>query len=191
MHRLLKAALLVALLLPGLAEAFELKPAVGLTFTDVTKDPPSGTASGKAGWQVGGTLAFGEGLYFEAGAFYAQKGTDVTSSAPSHPFDIKGISGVRIPASIGLRFLGGERDSLGLRAFGGGSAFIVTSVDAKGLTKSDFESPTYGAFLGAGVDFLMLFADLQYEWGLTHVSKLSTIDVGNSRSVFLNVGLRL
>jgi hypothetical protein len=191
MNRLFKAALLVALLLPGLAAAAELKPAVGLTFTDVTKDPASGTASGKAGWQAGGTLVFGDRLYFEAGAFYAQKGTDVTSTAPSEPWEIKGISGVRIPASLGLRFLGHERDSLGLRAFGGGSAFIVTSVDAKGLSKSDFESPTYGAFLGGGVDFLMLFADLQYEWGLTNVGKHGTIDVGSSRSIFLNVGLRL
>jgi hypothetical protein len=191
MIRLLRAPLLAALLLPGLASALELKPALGLTFTDVTKDPVTGTASAKAGWQLGGTLVWGEKLYFEAGAFYAQKGLDATSTAPANPFDIKGISGVRIPAMVGLRLLGGEKDSLGIRAFGGGSAFLVTSVDATGLSKSDFESPTWGAFLGAGVDFLMLFADLKYEWGLTDVSSLSTIDVGSSRSIYLNVGLRL
>jgi hypothetical protein len=191
MTRFLRASLLVAFLLPDLASALELKPAVGLTFTDVTKDPVTGTSSGKAGWQLGGTLVWGEKLYFEAGAFYAQKGVDATSTAPSNPFQIKGISGVRIPALVGVRLLGGDQQALGVRAFGGGSAFIVTGVDATGLSKSDFESPTYGAFLGAGVDFLMLFADLQYEWGLTDVSSLSTIDVGSSRSIFLNVGIRL
>jgi hypothetical protein len=191
MTRLPKASLLLALLLPGLAGAVELKPALGLTFTDVSKDPANGTASGQVGWQVGGTLVFGERLYFEAGAFYAQKSTDVTSTAPTNPFEIKGISGVRIPALVGFRLLGGEKDSLGVRAFGGGSAFLVTSVDATGLSKSDFESPTWGAFVGAGVDFLMVFADLQYEWALTDVSSLSTIDVGSTRSIYLNVGLRM
>jgi hypothetical protein len=191
MNRVLKAVLLSTLLLPGLASALELKPALGITFSDLTQDPVSGTSSGKVGWQLGGTLVWGDRLYFEAGAFYAQKGTEVTSTAPANPFEIKGVSGVRIPAMVGLRLLGGEKDALGIRAFGGGSAFLVTAVDATGLTKSDFESPTYGVFLGAGVDFLMLFADLKYEWGLTDVSKLSTIDVGSSRSIILNVGLRL
>jgi len=191
MSRPVRASALLALLLPGMAVALELKPAVGLTYSDITKDPVTGTSSAKAGWQLGGTLATGERLYFEAGAFYAQKGLNATSTAPSNPFDIKGVTGVRIPAMVGLRLLGGEPDALGVRVFGGGSAFIVTSVDATGLSKSDFESPTWGAFLGAGVDFLMLFADLQYEWGLTDVSKVSTIDVGSSRSLFLNVGLRL
>jgi len=191
MTRIQRASLVVALLLPGLAGALEFKPALGLTYSDITKDPVTGTSSAKAGWQLGATLATGERLYFEAGAFYAEKRLNATSTAPSNPFDISGVNGVRIPAMVGLRLLGGEPDALGIRVFGGGSAFIVTSVDATGLSKSDFESPTWGAFLGAGVDFLMLFADLQYEWGLTDVSSLDTIDVGSSRSLFLNVGLRL
>lgn len=191
MSRILRASVLLVILLPGLAGAFELKPAVGLTYTDITKDPATGTSSAKPGWQVGATLITGERLYLEAGAFYATKGIDATSTAPSNPFDITGVSGFRIPAMVGLRLLGGEPGALDIRAFGGASAFIVTSVEATGLSKSDFESPTYGAFLGAGVDFLMLFADLQYEWGLTDVSELSTIDIGSSRSLFLNVGLRL
>jgi hypothetical protein len=191
MTRLLRASLLLALLLPGLAGALELKPAIGLTFTDVTKDPVSGTASAKAGWQIGGTVLMGERLYFEAGAFYAEKGADVTSTVPGSTYQLDAIKGVRIPAMVGLSLLGGQEGALGLRAFGGGSAFIVTAVNATGLSTSDFESPTYGVFLGAGVDFLMLFADLKYEWGLTDVSSLSTIDVGSSRSIYLNVGIRL
>ncbi len=191
MSRILRASVVLAFLLPGLAGAFELKPAVGLTYTDITEDPATGTSSAKAGWQAGATLLTGDRLYLEAGVFYARKGINATSTAPSNPFDIEGISGFRFPAMVGLRLLGGEPGALGIRVFGGGSVFILTSVEATGLSKSDFESPTYGAFLGAGVDFLMLFADLQYEWGLTDVSKLSTIDIGSSRSLFLNVGLRL
>lgn len=191
MTRLLRSALAVALLAPGLAGALELKPAVGLTYNDLTKNPVSGSSSAKAGWQLGGTLVWGEKLYFEAGAFYGTKSTNFSSAALTVPVDANGVSGFRIPAMIGVRLLGGEQGALGVRAFGGASCFLVTSVDATGMSKSDFESPTWGAFLGAGVDFLMLFADLSYEWGLTDVSKLATIDVGSSRSIFLNAGIRL
>jgi hypothetical protein len=40
-----------------------------------------------------------------------------------------------------------------------------------------------------GVDVLFLFADLKYEWSLTDMGK--TLDVGQSRSFFLDVGVRL
>ena len=169
---------------------FELKPAVGLSWTGVSKDPASGDTQAQLGWQIGGTVLLGEKLYFEGGAFYAKKSTDITAVSASQSIDFKGVSGVRIPAMIGYRF-GGGHDSLALRIFGGGSAFIVTSVDAEGLSKGDFESPTYGIFAGAGLDFLFLFTDLAFEWSVTDVAKTSTIDVGQSRSVFLNVGVRL
>jgi hypothetical protein len=192
MNRLPHAALLLALLLGAApASAFELKPAIGITFTDVSNDPANGTASGKAGWQLGGTVLFGEKLYFEAGAFYAQKSTDITSSTPSGAVDLSSITGVRIPAMIGFHLIGEPKSEFALRLFGGGSAFIVTSVSASGLTKSDFESPTWGVFAGAGVDFLFLFLDLKYEWSLTNVSSLSTVDVGSARSFYLNAGVKI
>ena len=186
------AALLLAFaLLPAAAQALELKPAVGLTFSDVSKDPATGSAKAKAGWQAGGTVLLGEGLYFEGGLFYAKKSTDITAASASGAIDVSGITGLRIPAMVGFHLIGSPTDFLAVRAFGGGSMFIVTSVDAVGVTKSDFESPTYGVFAGVGVDVAFLFADLKYEWSLTDVSKLSTIDVGSSRSVYLNVGLKL
>ena len=83
------------------------------------------------------------------------------------------------------------KDALGLRVFGGGSAFLVTGVTGEGLSKDDFESPTYGVFAGAGLDFLMFFIDVKYEWSLTDVSKLSTVDIGQSRSLFATAGVRI
>ena len=192
MNRLAPAALLLALaLLPGSASAFELKPALGLTFTDVATDPVTGTATGKAGWQLGGTVLLGEKLYFEGGVFYSQKSADITSTTPSGSIDFTSITGLRIPAMVGFHLIGEPTGSFALRAFGGASAFLVTAVNVTGLTKSDFESPTYGAFLGAGLDFLFLFADLQYEWSLTNLSKVSTVDVGATRSFFLNGGVKI
>lgn len=182
--------LLVAALTPGLAAAqLELKPALGVSFSDVSKDPQSGQAKGKVGWQVGGTALLGERLYLEGGLFYARKSTEITQTSQS--VDVNGITGLRVPVAVGYHLIGSPGAPLALRAFGGGSVFLVTAVDATGLAKSDFESPTYGVFAGVGVDVLFLFADLKYEWSLTDVTKLSTVDVGASRSLYLNVGLKV
>ena len=192
MTRLPASLLLAAALLPAAAGAqVALKPAVGGSFSDVARDPATGSAKGKVGWQVGGTVLLGETLYVEGGAFYARKITDITATSGADTIDFKGISGVRIPVMVGYHLIGGEKAPLGLRLFGGGSAFVVTSVDAVGLTKADVKSPTYGVFAGAGVDVLFLFADLKYEWSLTDLSKVSTVDVGATRSLLLNVGVKL
>lgn len=168
-----------------------LKPAVGLTWTDLTEDPATGDAQAKAGWQLGGTALFGEKLYFEAGAFYARKSTDITATSAGGNVDVSGVDGFRIPVAVGYHLLGRDQGSLALRVFGGGAVFFVTSVDAAGLSTSDFESPTWGVFAGVGVDFLFLFADLSYEWSLTDLTSASAVDVGQSRSLFLNAGVKL
>lgn len=87
--------------------------------------------------------------------------------------------------------LGDQKDQFALRVFGGGSAFIVTSVNAPGASKDDFTSPTWGVFAGAGLDIFMFFLDIQYEWSLSDVSSLSTLDIGKSRSFIANAGIRL
>jgi hypothetical protein len=184
-------ACLAVLLFPGQGRAqLELKPAIGLTFTDVSEDPAGGEAQGRVGWQLGGTVAYGKKLYGEAGAFYAEKSTEFTSSSPDPDLTTK-ISGIRIPALVGYHLLGSEKSPFGLRLFGGGSIFIVTGVDAPGLSKDDFESPTYGVFAGVGIDITIVFVDLKYEWSLTDVGSASTIDVGQSRSFYANAGVRI
>ena len=168
----------------------ELKPGIGINFTGVSKDPQGGESKAQVGWQIGGTVLYGKKFYGEGGVFYAKKSTEFTSTTANLNFET-GISGLRIPAMIGYHLLGEEKGAFALRIFGGGSAFIVTSVTGEGLSKDDFESPTWGVFAGAGVDFLMFFVDLKYEWSLTDVSKLSTVDIGKSRSIFATAGIRM
>jgi hypothetical protein len=186
------AALGLALLAtPGLAQAqLELKPAVGLTYTSLSKNPVSGRYSAQVGYQLGATVLFGEALYVEGGLFYARKNLAFTETSTHNRFDT-GVSGLRIPVMVGIHILGAPREFLALRVFGGGSAFIVTDVTADGYTKSDFTSPTYGLFAGAGVDVGFLFVDVKYEWSLTDYSSHSTVDVGQSRSLYANAGVKI
>jgi hypothetical protein len=187
----LAAALGLALLAaPGQAQAqLELKPAIGLTYTSLSKNPISGRYSAQVGYQLGASLLYGETLYVEGGLFYSRKNLGFTETSTTRQYDT-GISGLRIPVMVGLHLIGAPRELFALRVFGGGSAFIVTDVTAPGYTKSDFTSPTYGLFAGAGADLYFLFVDLQYEWSLTNYSHVSTIDVGRSRSFFANAGVK-
>ena len=188
----LAAALALALLvMPGLAQAqLELKPALGLTYTSLSKNPVSGTYSAQVGYQFGLTVLYGETLYVEGGLLYARKNLGFTETSSHAKFDT-GVSGLRIPAMVGFHILGAPKDFFALRVFGGGAAFIVADVTAPGLTKSNFTSPTWGVFAGAGVDVAFLFVDLAYEWSLTDYSSLSTVDVGKSRSLYANAGVKI
>lgn len=168
----------------------EIKPTIGINFTDFSKDPQGGDSKAKLGYQVGGSIAFGKKLYFEPGIFFLRQSTEYTSANSNQPdVDFK-ISGLRIPIAVGYKLMGDENSEFGLRAFGGASAFILTHV--KDLDKEDFKSASFGAFLGGGLDISFVFVELQYQWSLTKVQDdVRQIDVGNSRTLFINAGVRL
>jgi len=167
-----------------------LKPGIGITFSDVSKSPVNGEVTGQVGWQIGGSIQFGNQGYIEPGLFYATKSTSFTDRTARLEFT-NDVNGFRIPVVLGLHLIGQGTGQFSLRVFGGGSAFIVTSVSARGLSKDDFTSPAWGLLVGAGLDILMFYADLQYEWSLSNVSTLSSVDIGKSRSLFATAGIRL
>ncbi|MFT3747425.1 MAG: outer membrane beta-barrel protein [Agriterribacter sp.] len=169
-----------------------IKPSVGLNFTDFSKDPNTGKYKSKAGYQLGGSVAFGKKVYIEPGIFWVKKTTEyVTENTNSD--DVKfDVSGFRIPVSVGFNLLGNEKSLVGLRAFGGASAFILTDAKAKNWNKDDFKNAAFGVFAGAGLDITIVFVEAKYEWSLTNVQKdISQVDVGKSRSVFINAGVRI
>jgi|SRR5450432_1038419 len=165
-----------------------LKPAIGINVTNWSKNPSTGVYTGQVGYQIGGSVAFGRKFYIEPGVFYGQqssKYTSNTTSADDYTFD---ISGVQIPVTIGYNLIGNEKGIFNIRVFGGGSAFIVTSVTQG--EKSAYTSPTWGVFAGTGVDFLIFFIDLKYQWSLTNVSE-NTYEVGKSKTFLVNLGAKI
>lgn len=168
----------------------ELKPAIGLNFTNFSKDPTTGKTSAKVGWQLGGTISIGNKFYGEGGLFWTYKSNEFTEDATNNKFNTT-LSGIRFPAMVGYHLIGKEGGLVGLRAFGGASVFIITKVNALDLTKDDFNKASWGVFLGAGIDVSMFFVDLKYEWSLTNVSSVTSFDVGKSKSLFVNAGIRL
>ncbi len=180
------------LALTGFSQKVVIKPTLGVNFTDFSKDPVGGEFTAQPGWQIGGSVAIGTKFYVEPGVFYTQKSSKFTTSTTPAAETNFNISGVRIPVSIGYNLIGNVKGSFNIRILGGGSVNIITSVNQG--EKSDYSSPTWGVFAGAGVDFLMLFVDLKYEWSLTNISSSVTNigdNIGQSRSIYINVGARI
>lgn len=169
----------------------ELKPAIGLTITDVSKNPDTGKAKGRAGFQIGGSVLIGNKFYFEPGVFYTKKSTEFVEEGVSAN-DIKlNMTGIRIPVTVGYHLLGNEESLAALRIMAGGSAFIVTGVDAENADKEDFNSPAWGVYAGAGVDVWILFLDVKYEWSLTDVASITDFDIGKHKALYANLGVRI
>jgi len=168
----------------------ELKPAIGMNLTNFSEDPVTGKTSAKVGWQLGGTISIGDNVYGEGGIFWTYKSNEFTQDATDNKFSTE-LSGIRIPAMVGFHLLDNEAANVGLRAFGGASVYIITKVNALVLTKDDFNTASWGVFLGAGLDISMFFVDLSYEWSLTEVSSVTSFNVGKSKTLFVNTGIRL
>jgi Outer membrane protein beta-barrel domain len=185
--------LLLLFSLPGFAgfsQKVVLKPTLGINFTDFSKDPEEGKFTAQPGWQIGGSVAIGRKFFVEPGVFYMQKSTKFTTISTPVTESNYNISGIRIPVTIGYNLIGNVVGAFNIRVLGGGSVNIITSVNQG--EKSDYTSPTWGVFAGAGVDFLFLFVDLKYEWSLTTVSSsVTNVNIGESRSFFINVGARI
>ena len=168
----------------------EVKPAIGMNFTNVSKDPESGSSSGKIGWQVGGSVLYGTKFYGEIGVFYLQKTTEFSSNDIEELNFDKKTNGIRIPVNVGLHVLGSEESLAALRVFGGGSGYFVTSVSGGELDKEDINSPQWGVHAGLGLDIWILFLEWKYEWSLTDVTSLTDFNVGQYRGSYINLGAR-
>ncbi|MBS2213602.1 PorT family protein [Carboxylicivirga mesophila] len=147
-----------------------IKPGIGINITNWSKDPGGATTSGNVGWQIGGTVAFGEKLFFEPGLFYVEQSTEVDvidSELPDNfKFDNK-ITSLRIPVNVGYSILGKEDGMFSLHVFGGPTASFVLDVkETELLSKDDHKSVNWGVQAGAGINLTMFYLDASYEWGL-------------------------
>ncbi len=144
-----------------------IKPGIGINITNWSKDPGGATTSGNVGWQIGGTVAFGEKLFFEPGLFYVEQSTEVdVIDSENFKFDNK-ITSLRIPVNVGYSIIGKEDGMFSLHVFGGPTASFVLDVkETELLSKDDHKSVNWGVQAGAGINLTMFYLDASYEWGL-------------------------
>ena len=101
------------------------------------------------------------------------------------------INGMRIPVALGFHLIGDQKGPVCAPCLRRSVSFYRYQRERAGASIDDFTRPTWGVFAGAGLGVFIFFLDLQYEWSLSDVSSLSTVDIGKSRSFIANAGIRL
>lgn len=182
--------LLISLSFSGLSQIV-LKPGIGFNFTSLSNDPLTYESTGRIGWQLGGTIAFGDEFYFEPGIFWVKNNWELQNPQVAGNKFKNDISSLRIPVFVGWNVIGDATDDKNFHVFGGPAAQIITKVNpGTGFVEDDFNKFIWGMNLGAGLAIGKIFIDGGYEWGFINIYKNDPNDVRN-RGFWLNVGFRL
>lgn len=169
----------------------ELKPAFGINAASFDSDPDSLTADGRAGYQIGASLAIGRKMYVEPGIFYNKMNLSFAPLDTGKSEFSFNTSYIRIPVNFGFQLIGKNTNLAGLRIYLGPSMFIPLNVKENSylLVKENLKSPQFDISVGAGLNIWFLFLDVSYGWGLTPQFKDDPIEA-KMQSFYANVGFR-
>ncbi|MBN1252823.1 MAG: PorT family protein [Bacteroidales bacterium] len=168
-----------------------IKPGIGFNYTSFNNDPLSYEKTGRLGFQLGGSVAFGETIYFEPGIYWVRNNYELKDVDLNVDFK-NDISSIRIPLFVGINVVGDAAEERNFHIFAGPAISFVTDVNTgdTGLTTDDFNKFLWGANLGAGLSLWKMYVDVGYEWGLNDLFK---DDPNNTKTkgLWVNVGFRL
>ena len=181
--------LVLCFVFQGVQAQFSLKPTAGINVSSATKNPDSGEAKGKVGYQFGASAVWGRKFYVEPGVYFQQINVEYTSSTDEELNFDKKTKGIRVPVQLGFNVLGNRASDVNIHIFGGASGYFVTGVDGN-VPEDEIESPQWGAIAGAGVDLWLFFLDIKYEWSLTDITSVTQFDIGKTHAFYVNAGVR-
>jgi len=154
----------------------KIKPAFGINFAHIKDSEGNFAIDGQTGFQAGGSIQFGKKFVVEPGVFWQKDKYEIKSVDDAFSGVISGhYSSLKIPLYLGFYIIGDAKSTLGIRVFGGPSAKFnigAGSDEIGGITeigKDDIKNAIWGVKAGAGVEFMFLFAELGYNWGLSDV----------------------
>jgi hypothetical protein len=169
----------------------EIRPKVGLNFSNVTETPEGYDNKAKLGFQVGVNVLIGERLYVQPGISYFSRSTEFSNDNDVNFDTDQDVSGVRVPVFVGFRFVDPDNDALfNARIFAGPTFTYFTQYEFtnEGLDEQvDWNTTHFGAEVGAGVDISIFFIDASYEFGLTKNYESTGEGVENTTGDFDNI----
>lgn len=177
---------------------FTLRPYFGINSSTLTKDFQDAEWQSKLGYQAGVDAQIGGKIYVQPGLHWEMLNQSLRPTNPSIG-DINNFRSthIRIPLLIGVRLIDPEKsDLINIRMFTGPDAGFALGADGSTFSgvrfnKDALRSASFGYNLGIGLDFLFLFADAGYRWGLSRFFDQSSMDNGSRSNVFyFNVGIR-
>lgn len=177
----------------------QINPVIGMNFSQLVNEPDQVNSESRLGWQFGVNMRFGDQFYFQPGVHYAQLNSELTPAEGADTISISSfqsnIGVLRVPLLAGFRIFSNEdKEALfNINAHAGVATEWILAVDEKetNLTKDDFASPIFGAVIGAGIDFLFLTLDIDYEIGLTPVFDKEKVQLSSepkNNALIISVG---
>lgn len=191
MKRVLFLMAVILMTFSAINAQVELKLLVGTNFVSLDNPPPGSDYAAKAGFQYGGGLLIGDKFYVEPGVQFVRMSRAITETTTEEEIDFT-QNFVKVPLYAGYHLLGHESGPVALRVFGGPAAIIAGKVK-KGdeqITKDDVKNFQLMADVGVGVDILFLFAELNYELGLTKFWENEDFD-STHKGFVINAGIHL
>lgn len=197
MKKLILFIALISFTVSGYSQ-FEIRPFVGLNFSNVSKAPDNVTTQAKVGSQIGGSLMFGRQLYFNPAISYFWRSTEFSFKGNGAVTSDQKISGVSIPLLVGYKFFDTDNDPfVNVRVFAGPSMLFMTNqqfTNAAIEKDVNWNTTQWGAQLGLGLDVSMFFIDAAYEFGLSKTNEAA--DGANFKDIknntfYINAGVRL
>lgn len=199
-----KLLLLLFLVLAGqtlVFGQFELRPAVGITQSSL-KDFTEADFNGEVGYSFGIDLMYGSRVYIQPGIHFESDRNSIYTDFGTFggTYSLK-VNKIRIPLLVGYKLFNSDTDHFfNVRVSTGPSISLVTSAEDENspliIGKDDLKSSVLGWNGGVGVDILVFFLDVNYQFGLTDVfeeRQFLGIDNQNSKNniFYLNAGIRL
>lgn len=165
----------------------KINPKVGVNISAIEAELEDIRSSARAGWNAGIDVRIGNPLFISPGLHffnYSASLEDRINDVDNFRLEDKTtIQSIKAPVNVGLKILG-------LHAKAGIVPTYVLGVDEKAdysFDIDDLNRLTWGFNLGAGIDFLFLTVDANYEIGISDYFKNAE---GANNVLTLNVGLK-
>ncbi len=158
--------------LPAMSQV-RVNPKVGVNFSGLDAKLGDITTEARVGWNAGMDFRIGDRFLFLNPGVHYYSYTARLFKDVQQPSDVKfeeetTIQSIKTPVNLGIR-LTGDNGLLGLHVKGGVTPTMVLGVTEREdffFDKDDLNTFTMGANVGAGIDFLFLTLDANYEIGL-------------------------
>jgi len=175
----------------------EINPVIGMSFSSTYNDPPNYSSTARVGWLIGCNFRIGHRFFFEPGIEFMGINSQLQSTSTinvNYQSNQTDINVLRIPLLAGFRFLP-TSSPVNVNFHAGISADFVTSINNNNaaLQSDEYNSPFWGGVIGAGLDFLFLTFDLDYDYGLSQIFDSGYQPYGSgprNTSVIMTVGVR-
>jgi len=193
--------LLLSFLTTAAIAQVEIRPYLGMNFSNVSKTPDGASTQAKIGGQIGASLMIGNRFHLNPGISYFTRTTEyVYSDSPDLDTDLL-VNGVSIPLLVGYRFVDPTTEPVfNFRLYAGPSLMFLTKKEFSGGVENEtvnWKDNQWGGQVGAGLDIFIFFIDLSYEFGLTDTfdggenNTISDFTKVKNNTFYVNAGVRL